>query len=197
MDCGEKIVIGVAGNIGSGKTTVCKIFEKFGAHYISADELGWEVLPEIADKLKKRFGDVVMNSGTIDKKRLREVIFSRKEHVEYLNSLSHPLLVAKILENMQKSNAGMTIIDAALLFDWPKIYKRVNYTILIVADKEIKEARAMAEGINRFLFRKILAFQKNDAEISKHASFIIKNNGTTDELKKQCQDIYEEIKNDC
>lgn len=193
----RKIVIGVGGNVGAGKTTACKIFEHFGAHYISADEIGWKVLREITHALKKKFGDIIMNGETIDKEKLRDVVFAKEEHLEFLNKLSHPLLEKKILEKMKNIKSGVLILDAALLFDFRLVYKHVDYPILITADDALKKKWAGAKGIDSVLFKKILGFQKNETEMLRQAKYVIKNNGTIDALKEQCQTIYEAIKNDC
>ena len=197
MQHGERIIIGVGGNVGTGKTTVCKFFESWGAHYISADEIGWEVLPEISHALEEKFGKTVMNEGMVDKKRLRDIVFSKRENLEYLNKLSHPLIIQKILQRIQESTSEMIVIDAALLLDWPEICEKIDYSILVTATESIKAKRSMAKGIDSDLFKKIVSFQKKDAEISGQANFIIKNNGTMNALKKQCHNIYGEIKNDC
>jgi dephospho-CoA kinase len=197
MRSGEKVIIGVGGNIGSGKTMVSRIFEKLGAYYISADEIGWEVLPEISYRLKNKFGSDVMVESAINRKKLRNIVFSNKDALDYLNQLSHPLLIKKILEQIGEIESGMVVVDAALLFDWPEIYKMIDFPILVVADTKLKEKRAVKDGIDRDLFRKILGFQKSEAKMSTQAKFIIKNNDTLNALKKKCQNIYKEIKNDC
>ncbi|KPJ72820.1 hypothetical protein AMJ52_05140 [candidate division TA06 bacterium DG_78] len=197
MQHGERIIIGVGGNVGTGKTTVCKFFESWGAHYISADEVGWKVLPEISHALEEKFGKTVMNEEMVDRKGLRDIVFSQRENLEYLNKLSHPLIIQKILQRIQESTSEMIVIDAALLFDWPEIFEKIDYSILVTAAESIKTKRSMAKGINSDLFKKIVSFQKKDTEISGQANFIIKNNGTMNALKKQCHNIYEEIKNDC
>ena len=197
MRPGDKVLIGVGGTIGSGKTLVSKIFQELGAQYVSADELGWEVLPDIRDGLRKRFGERIMKNGTVDRERLREIVFSGKENLDYLNRLSHPLLVKKILKRVEDIEDGIVVIDAALLFDWPAIEEIVDYRILITSDEEVKEERMARKGISRKLFRQILGFQKSDAEVMKRAKFVIDNNGGIDSLKIQCKDIYRQIKNDC
>ena len=101
MRHGDKVMIGVGGNIGSGKTEVSRIFEDLGAHYISADEIGWEVLPEIIDKLKQRFGKVIIRGDTIDREKLRSIVFLNQKNLDYLNRLSHPILVEKILKKVE------------------------------------------------------------------------------------------------
>jgi dephospho-CoA kinase len=197
MQPGDKVLIGVGGTIGSGKTLVSRIFQELGAQYVSADEIGWEVLPEIRDGLRKRFGERIMKNGTIDRDRLREIAFSDRDNLDYLNELSHPILVKKILKRVTDIEDGIVVIDAALLFDWPEIEKIVDYRILITSDEEVKEERMVRKGISRKLFRQILRFQKIDVAMTKRVKFVIDNNGGIDSLRIQCKDIYSQIKNDC
>ncbi|MCK4251062.1 dephospho-CoA kinase [candidate division WOR-3 bacterium] len=197
MHHGDKVIIGVGGNIGSGKTLVSKIFEELGAHYISADEIGWEVLPDIADELRERFGSIIMDRDIIDKEKLRSIVFSNSENLDYLNKLSHPLLVEKILKKIEEIKSKVVVIDAALIFDWSELRQVVDYPILVVSDNKVKEGRVMKRGINKLLFRQILESQKSEAEMSRQAKFIIENNSTVDILRSQCQNIYKEIENDC
>jgi len=197
MRSGDKVLIGVGGTVGSGKTLVSRIFQEFGAQCISADEVGWEVLPEIIDRLRQRFGECIMKNGQIDKEKLRSIVFSDKDNLDYLNRISHPLLVSRILERVEEIGAGVVVIDAALLFDWPEIYQRTDYPIVVVSDKGMKEERMVGKGMSKQLFRQILGFQKNDAEMKKKAKFVIENNGTVETLKMQCRKIYRQIKNDC
>lgn len=194
MHGGKKIIIGIGGTIGSGKTMVSMIFKELGAHYISADKVGWQVLPEIADKIKKRFGDAVMSGDAVDKKKLRTFVFSSRRNLDYLNTLSHPHLIKRIIEMTKNAEAEIVVIDAALLFNWPEIYQFVDYPILVVSNDRLKEERVLRKGIDKKLFRMILQCQKSETEMSKQARYIIRNNGTADELKEQCLNIYKEIK---
>ncbi len=191
------MIVGVSGNIGSGKTLVSKMFEELGAHYISADEIGWETLPEIAHLLRQQFGATIMNGDTVDKRKLRNTVFSNRENLDYLNRLSHPILIEKMLRRVEEIESGVVVIDAALLFDWPEIVEVVDFPILVIADKKQKQERAAKKGIDKQLFESILEYQKNDNEAVGQVKFIINNNGTLDALRVQCQNIYREIKNDC
>jgi len=191
------VIIGVSGTIGSGKTSVSKVFEELGAHYISADEIGWEILPKIADRLKQKFGEDIMNGNAVDKKRLRSTVFSNRQNLDYLNELSHPILVKEMLRRIQEIESGVVVIDAALLFDWPEIVEVVDYPILVIADNRQKQKRAAKKGIDKKLFRFILENQKTDNETTELAEFVINNKGTLNALRVQCENIYEEIKNDC
>lgn len=197
MQPGDKVLIGVGGTVGSGKTLISRIFRDLGAQCISADEVGWEVLPEITDRLRQRFGERIMKNGQIDKEKLGSIVFSDRHSLDYLNKISHPLLISRILKRVEEIKAGVVVIDAALLFDWPAIYQRADYSILVVSDERVKEERMARKGISKQLFRQILGFQKSDAEMAKRAQYVIENNGTVETLKAQCQKIYRQIKNDC
>lgn len=196
MRHGEKVIIGVGGNIGSGKTVVSRFFEEFGAHYLSADEIGWEVLREIKYQLKGRFGEAIMHGEDIDRKKVQNMVFSCDSNLAFLNRLSHPLLKRKILERINKFTSGTIVIDAALLFDWPEILKEIDCSILVSSSGENKEERAVNNGMDKQLVCRILRSQQNEAEMSKQATYIINNNGTVQELKEQCSRVFEEIKND-
>ena len=193
----SKCVVGIGGNIGTGKTTVAQIFMEFGAHCISADEIGWEVLPEIAPVLRERFGEGIMSGGRIDKGKLRELVFSDSSNLEFLNRVSHPVLIKRIIDAISNIERGVVVIDAALLFDWPEVYSMVDYTIVVKARQDIMLARAKAKGISEGLFVRILSMQKDAEKMAAKACFVVENNGTIAELKERCLDIYQQIKNDC
>ncbi len=192
-----KLVIGVGGNIGSGKTTVAKIFQSYGMRYISADKIGWSVLPEIAPELRNTFGKQIFCGSKVDRKKLRDVVFADSLSLKTLNKLSHPKILRKIFQKLNSVRTGAFVIDAALLFDWCRLLKRVDIPILVKAPKHLKKKRAQQRGIPTRVFEQILRSQKREVEMAKKAKYIINNNGTLAELKKQCQKIFKELKNDC
>jgi dephospho-CoA kinase len=197
MRRGTKVIIGVGGNVGAGKTVVAQIFRDLGAEYVSADAIGWEVLPEISAILQEKFGSQIMNGMGVDKKKLRELVFSDPGKLMFLNRISHPILVKHILHRIEGIRSGIVVIDAALLFDWDDVYDVIDYPILVIADRDKKAMRARAKGIGKELFEKISAMQKDEEEMAKRARYVIKNNGTIDELREKCSKIYSEISNDC
>jgi dephospho-CoA kinase len=197
MHAGAKVIIGVGGNIGAGKTTVGKIFAELGVRYISADELGWKVLPEISGILRERFGEEIVMGKGIDKRRLREMVFSDKNNLGFLNRVSHPLLLKRVCAALESVRSGIVVIDAALLFDWPEVYRLVDYSILVRARRDLMAQRAAEKGIGQELFNKIISMQKDEKEMRKMASFVIENNRSIGALRERCQQIYEEISHDC
>jgi len=193
----EKKVIGVGGGIGSGKTAVSKIFTECGAQYISADEIGWDVLEDIRAELKQKFGNEIMNDNGIDRKKLRTHVFSDIRHLKALNALSHPRLKERLLQRIDALTHGVVVVDAALLFEWPEMLLHIDFPILVTADDVHKERRARKKGIDEETFRRIQTMQKQDEDIMPHARYVITNNSTLDELKMRCRTIYEEIADDC
>lgn len=194
MSHGRKVIIGVGGTIGSGKTTVCRIFQEYGAGYISADEIGWEVLDDISHELRAEFGDKIMKDEKIDRRELRKHVFARRENLDFLNDLSHPILIEKIKRYVKEEPGPMVVLDAALLFTWPEILAMMDYSILVRADLQIKEKRTLKRGIGKDSFLAILNSQMDEDEMAKQAQFIINNDGTIESLKIQCREIYKEIK---
>ncbi len=193
----KRVVIGVGGNIGAGKTTVARMFKAYGMKYISADRIGWQVLEEIAGDLRKYFGEGIFLGKKINRKCLRDLVFSNPRYLKILNRLSHPRLLTRIDEKLEGIKRGMVVIDAALLFDWPKLLKKIDYPILVKAPLAFKRERAQTKGIPSSIFTHILRSQKSEREMAKLAKFIINNKGTIGQLKKECLRILKEIKNDC
>lgn len=197
MRPGSKVVVGVGGNIGAGKTTAVEEFRELGAECIDADEIGREVLPEIVNVLKAEFGEEIMRGCEIDKKRLRELAFSDPKRLKFLNRVSHPLLIKKIIQKVETIKSGVVVIDAALLFDWPEISALVDHAILITSEQRKMRARAKTRNIDDRTFSMILSMQARNTEMAAKADFVIENNGTLDELREKCRGIYQRIKDDC
>jgi len=197
MRPGDRTVIGLAGNIGCGKSTAANYFRSFGSRLIEADRIGWRVLNETRDRLQKRYGLGIFKGGRINRKELRAAVFTDRKNVRFLNHLTHPRLVELIRERIHKISAGMVVVDAALLFEWPELMADVDHPILITAPRKIKEYRARRKGIDRQTFQRILRFQKSEKALSRQAEYVIRNDRSRQDLYRQCYKIYKEIKNDC
>ncbi|MBN2620109.1 dephospho-CoA kinase [candidate division WOR-3 bacterium] len=187
------MVIGVGGTIGSGKTTVSRIFESMGSYYISADEIGWEVLSDIAPILRKRYGSGIMDGESIDRNKLAARVFTDPEELTFLNSISHPLLIERLKARITQASGSLVVVDAALLFDWPEIMAIVDYPVLVIAHESLKEQRSIAHGIDRTRYRTIRQNQHDDSHLASKARFTINNNGAVEALYDQCRSILKEI----
>ncbi|HEX7364078.1 MAG TPA: dephospho-CoA kinase [Dehalococcoidia bacterium] len=118
------LVIGVAGNLGTGKTTVSQMLVELGARHIEADEVGHELLQQ--DKQARRqivaaFGKSILNTGgEIDRDKLAGLVFDDKAALTRLNRITHPRilrLVKQKIEEYHKAGAGVVVVEAALLIE--------------------------------------------------------------------------------
>ncbi len=115
------MIIGLTGNIGSGKTFVANIFKKFGCKIIHLDEIGHQVLQsaECKKELINAFGNEIIDSeGKIDREKLRKVSFETRENLNKLNSIVHPVMLKSLKNKLSRNkNEKVIVLEAALLFE--------------------------------------------------------------------------------
>lgn len=139
--------IGITGGIGSGKTTVCRIFELLGAKVYYADLSGKYLLqhnPSVIEKIKKLFGnDIYDVKGNLDRGKLAGIVFKDKEKLKALEAIVHPA-VKQDFEDWLTENKKETFIlkEAALLFEAGS-YKDLDKIIVVAAPQEIRAARVV------------------------------------------------------
>jgi len=181
-------IIGLTGSIGSGKSTVAAMLREHNIPVIDADELAREALFEtgVLDKIRERFGDrIFLDSRTINRKRLGEIVFAHKQALIDLENIIHPeveKLYNKKLEELKKHNYQVIFYMVPLLFE-KNLQNRVDKTLLIIASEEtLLERIAKRDSLTKQEARlRLRAQMSNEEKISK-ADEIIENNGTVDEL---------------
>ncbi|MEW6412821.1 MAG: dephospho-CoA kinase [Candidatus Zixiibacteriota bacterium] len=188
------MIIGITGQIGSGKSTAARLLKQMGAVVIDADQIGREVVeqnPALLKGLVKRFGDEILTpKGKLDRKKLAALAFRNNDTRDMLNRLVHPYLL-KELNRQMKSLAKrhrLVVIDAALLLYW-NLDQVVDKVILIHASQKIRLRRLAERGIGR---KDALARQRQQlsyTEQRKRADHVIFNNGTPQELKLKLQKV--------
>ncbi|MBN1575748.1 MAG: dephospho-CoA kinase [Chitinispirillaceae bacterium] len=114
--------IGIAGYMGSGKTTCCRLLAGTGAfRIIDGDNEAKAIMnrtPAVQEKLAAAFGSNIVENNTISFKKLGEVVFSDSEKLHRLNTIVHPLLLERLHKTIFKRRRGTVVIDAALLPLW-------------------------------------------------------------------------------
>ncbi|MGX5173613.1 dephospho-CoA kinase [Aliikangiella sp. IMCC44653] len=115
------IRIGLTGGIASGKSTVSRLFARLGVPIIDADLIARQLFEDNSPHLSQlqcKFGDKIFDSpNKLNRKALRKEIFSSKESLTWLNNFSHPLIAARILEQIKTIDYAYTLIDIPLLID--------------------------------------------------------------------------------
>jgi len=175
--------IGITGNIGSGKTTVSKIFEILGIPVFYADEAAKKVMvddPQLIEDIKIAFGDVsYFEDGTLNRKHIAAIVFNNDEQLTKLNSIVHPATFRAFDAWVKTvSNVPYVLKEAALLFESDS-YKMCDYNIMVQAPLEMRINRVMKrDGLSREEIEKRNSFQFSEEKKTSLADYVIKNDDT-------------------
>jgi len=190
--------IGITGQIGSGKTTVAKIFASFGAAVIDADHIGRQVVDRSA-QLRKRLasqfgGEILTASGRLSRKKLARLAFADEAAKQRLNRLVHPFLLKELRRQMKElaKRHDVVVIDAALLLDW-ELDRPMDVVLVIHASQETRLKRLAARGISK---EDALARQRAQvpfSEYRKRADYVVLNNSTVEKLQAKLQHLYKKF----
>ena len=192
----KKLVIGLTGGIGSGKSAVADEFAKLGATIVDTDAIAHELtgpgglaLPEI----RKLFGEkAIAPDGAMDRKRMRDHVFADPGAKHQLEGLLHPLIRE---ESNRRSAAarGLYVVHVVpLLIESPDYRRRVDRVLVVDAPEEVRIARVQARsGLSPDEVRAIIRTQVQNAERLAAADDVIDNGGTRDALLKQVAALHQ------
>jgi dephospho-CoA kinase len=188
--------VALTGNMGSGKTVICRFFEMLDVPVFYADIEAKKLYanPAIIQKVKALFGrEVISSDGNVNKKTLADKVFSDKEKLKKLNNIIHPE-VHRLFEHWTKQHEYKTycIQEAAIIFETGG-YKRFDKTILVHASEDILIKRVMKrDGISR---REVLDRLKNqmDQEKKKELADYLLPNDNSMLLIPQILEIHKEL----
>jgi dephospho-CoA kinase len=175
--------IGITGNIGSGKTTISRLFEILGIPVFYADTEAKKVMvtdaPLIAS-IKEHFGtDAYFADGTLNRKLIAGVVFNNEAELQKLNALVHPAVFRAFDQwVLQYPNAPYVLKEAAVLFESGS-YKDCDYTIMVTAPTDMRMLRVMQrDSITEAEAQSREAKQMPQDQKQKLASYLIKNDNT-------------------
>ena len=189
--------VGITGGIGSGKTTVCRIFETLGIPVYYADDRAKMLMTE-DDELREHitdiFGDAAYGSdGSLDRKHLASVVFSDKDKLKALEAVVHPAVHRDGQNWHAAQDAPYTLKEAALLVENGS-YKLLDKMIMVFAPEETRIERVMQrDGTERSAVEARMKAQLSDAEKMKVCDFVIYNEGKKS-LIKQVLNIHRQLK---
>ena len=172
--------IGLTGNMGSGKTTVSKVFEVLGIPVFYADDEAKKVMVTdhvLIDEIKSAFGNTsYFDDGTLNRKHIAGIVFNNTQQLEKLNSFVHPA-VFRAFDQWVKNCSGVPYVikEAALLFESDS-YKMCDYTIMVQAPLETRIRRVMQrDGLTRGEVEGRNSHQFTEEKKTQLANYIIKN----------------------
>lgn len=201
--------IGLTGGLGSGKTTVARMFADLGAHILSADEIARELMrpgTDVFRRISDKFGaSVIAEDGTLDRTRLAALAFSGGM-VEELNRIVHPATIARqeqLAEAIFEANPhSVVIVESALIFEtkhsrgWRL---RFDKMILVRASEESKIARFVQRSGGEDVAnlqaeaRRRLARLIPDDQKAAMCDFVVMNDGTLERLRQQVTKIWAKL----
>jgi dephospho-CoA kinase len=188
-------IYGITGGIGSGKSTVAKIFEVLSVPVYYSDERAKEIyhLPEINKKVVDLLGDeAYFSNGVLNKKYISHQIFQNKLLLQQLNEIIHPAVDQDFNEWVKKQNTTFVLKEAAILFE-TELYKKLNGTILITSPLNIRIERVCKrDGISEDDVKKRIENQFSDEKKATLANWIITNDEEIS-LIGQSLKIYDEL----
>jgi dephospho-CoA kinase len=138
--------IGLTGGIGSGKSTVARIFEVLNIPVYYADAASKRLMnedEELKDKIKKAFGEDAYINGELNRKYLSDRVFNDSQKINLLNSLVHPATIKDALEWMRMQKAPYVIKEAALIFESGS-NRDLDYVIGVKSPIDLRVKRSMA-----------------------------------------------------
>lgn len=193
-------VIGLTGGSGAGKGEICKLFEAYGIESIDTDKISREITRKgsaCLEELVEYFSEIILDdSGELNRKKLADIAFASKDKHTLLNKITHTHILNECqnrIENMEKAEKSTVIIDAPLLFE-SGFNKKCDIIISVIAKKEQRLERiikrdklTLEQAIRR------IENQKDDDFFIKHSDYVIYNNGSVKDMKRQVADMYKNL----
>jgi len=193
----KKIIIGLTGSFGSGKTTIAKIFASLGAVVIDADKLARQCLkPQEAayKKIIRLFGrGILKKDKSIDRPRLAGIVFRDNKLLRRLNHIVHPEVIRQIKSKIKSVKRKMIVIDAPLLIE-AGLKKMVDKLAVVT----ISRKRQILRLQNRGFLKKIDILRRINLQLPQKkkvrlADFIIDNDQALSVSKKQVRALFKKL----
>jgi dephospho-CoA kinase len=195
------IKIGLTGGIGSGKSLVSQYFKELGAYIFDADFEAKKILDTNATtqyEIIAEFGTDILNAeNKIDKKKLAKIAFQDEDHQSRLNTLIHPYVFDEIDSQFEKVANGnihkVFVLDAALIYEYCA-NTHMDYIVVVSSHLKLRVSRVMERGgLSRDEFMKRMKLQWTEEDKIHMADFIILNNASEEDLKKNTLEVFNQI----
>ena len=187
--------IGLTGGIGSGKTTVAKVFELLNVPVYYADDASkrlYRTDKGLMQKLKAHFGDDIYNEDELNRSRLASLVFNDPERLALLNSLVHPPTIKDAEDWMQRQTAPYIVKEAALIFESGS-GAGLHYIIGVYAPQHVRLQRVMnRDAVSRADVLSRMKRQINEGLKMKLCDFVIVNN-EQEPVLPQIQALHEKL----
>lgn len=189
--------IGITGGIGSGKTTVAKVFEVLGIPVYYADEAAKEIMHKnepLKQQLIFHFGNETYLNGKLNRSHLSSIVFNDKEKLALLNSLVHPVTIADAEDWFSRQTSLYVIKEAALLFE-SGATDGLHYIIAVTAPETLRIKRVMdRDSVKADEVKKRMTNQIDESIKNRLSDFVVVND-EQQMILPQVLKIHEELIN--
>lgn len=195
------MIIGITGTIASGKSTVSDYFIKQGYVVIDADKITKELQEqkEVLTEFLEIFGEsVLLENRSLNRQKLREIVFQDKTALQKINRIMHP----KVREKFEDVRSR-TLKEEIVFFDIPLLFEAhfedlCEKIILVCAEREVQIRRVIQrDNSSRELAEKIINSQAKEEEKRKKSDYIIENNDSIEELYQKLKKWEETFNENC
>jgi dephospho-CoA kinase len=195
-------VIGLTGNIASGKSTVARVWRSMGAVILDADRIAREVLQpgsEALERVVSEFGEEIRKNGELDRVKLAEIIFRETKAIRRLNQLVHPPVRLRIRARIEEENrfgTRVVVVDAALIFE---AGVERDYDVVVVVNAPLEKRLAWLKderGIDRESALRIEGAQMDPAEKARRGDYVLENRGDVSDLRSAASALFRRILRD-
>ncbi len=188
----RRLVVGLTGSFGSGKTTVGKILKKLGAKkVIGADQLAHEAFSPANGCLRK-IKSLFKNEGPLNRKKIAQEIFSNTQKRKALEAIIHPYVRRRMMNELGKIKRGVVILEIPLLFE-VEFDRLCDVTITVSAGRSNMMKRLIRSGFSRNEINARLKTQFSESKKMKKADFIIANKGSEKLLKQKTEWVWQKL----
>ncbi len=189
------MILGLAGGVGCGKTTVMECLEKkYSAKIIVTDKLGHLAMKKNAPvycAIYNKYGNRILDENKeIDRKKLADIVYQSPEELAQLNQMIHPVVFSYIEEKLREwKDTPLIVIESAILFE-SGCDKYCEEVWGVITSPEIRIKRLQeSRGYTKEKCLSIMEKQLSNEDLEKKCNKIIKNDGTIEELENQLQEL--------
>jgi dephospho-CoA kinase len=185
--------VALTGGIGSGKSTVAEFFDELGAFVIDSDQLARDVVERGTpgyEAVLAAFGDDILTDGEINRAKLAEIVFKDAAARATLESIIHPLVRDAAEKTVRNLPSDAVVINQIPLLVETDGAKRFDFVITVSADEDVRRRRLIERGMKDYEITKRLAAQVDDAAREAIAHFVIRNNGSIEELRQAVEVLW-------
>jgi dephospho-CoA kinase len=188
-------VVGLTGGIAAGKSTATAFFQEHGVPVIDADEVARDVVasgtPGLA-AVTGAFGTQILQAdGTLDRRRLRDVVFADPAQRQRLEAILHPLIQTEIRTRLQQASGPYCILAVPLLIESPNLRALVQRILVVDLPQQVQVARLMQrDGMTSAQCQAILAAQATRAQRLDAADDVVDNAGGVADLARQLDILH-------